>query len=230
MIPLAGKILFMFLLTIAVIRLMGKSAIVQLTPYDLVAIVIIGTVAAEPLISTEMGSSVATLCFLTLFYLLFAKLTLHPVGNRLLLGKPTILIKHGQVIEDHLEKSHLSMAQLLAILRASGYPDLTKIDYAILEPIGAISIIPKPEASPLSAGDIGLSLPYEGLPIAVVIDGRIQRDNLKLIHRDEKWVKQRLEEHGIRDLRKVIYAFAKERSEDLMFNLREPGPQKEEDR
>lgn len=223
MIPLAGKILLLFVLTIAVIRMMGKSAIVQLTPYDLVAIVIIGTVAAEPLISTEVGTTVTTLVFLTLFYLLFAKLTLHPVGNRLLLGKPTILIKHGQVIEDHLEKSHLSMAQLLAILRASGYPDLTKIDYAILEPIGAISIIPKPEASPPSARDLGLSPPYEGLPIAVVIDGRIQRDNLELIHRDEKWVKEQLEAHGIRDLKRVIYAFAKERSEDLIYNLREPG-------
>ena len=94
-----------------------------------------------------------------LFYPLFAKATLHPAGNRLLLGKPTILIKHGKVIEDHLEKSHLSPAQPLATLRAGGYPDVTNIDYAILELFGAISIIPKPEASPPSARDIGLSPP-----------------------------------------------------------------------
>ncbi|GGE10601.1 DUF421 domain-containing protein [Marinithermofilum abyssi] len=222
MFEIIWKTFIMFILTVAVIRTIGKSAIVQLTPYDLVAIVIIGTVAAEPLISTEIGPSILTLGVLTVMYLLFAQLTLHHVGNSLFLGKPTILIKKGEIVEDHLEKNHVSVSQLLATLRASGYPDVSKIDYAILEPIGQISIIPKPEITPLSAKDIGLELPYEGLPIAVIVDGQIQKHNLRIIDRDEQWLDQQLKKQNVQDTRRVLYAFKKENQEDLIISLRQP--------
>ncbi|MFC4078185.1 DUF421 domain-containing protein [Salinithrix halophila] len=221
---LALKILILFPVTVAVLRLLGKSAIIQLTPYDLVAIIIVGTVAAEPLISKEVVPTIISLALLALLYLTFAKLTLHHVGVRFFLGRPTILIKHGQVVEDHLEKSHVSLAQLLATLRASGHPDLSNIDYAILEPTGYVSIIPKPEIAPLSAKDLGLNLPYEGLPLSVVVDGRIQKDNLRLIERDERWLRQKLAEQGITRLQDVIYAFARERSEEIMVNRRGQTP------
>ncbi|PTX52207.1 uncharacterized membrane protein YcaP (DUF421 family) [Melghirimyces profundicolus] len=217
---LFAKITAIFALTVAVIRSMGKTAIVQLTPYDLVAIVIIGTMAAEPLISTEVGPTVAALLVIMLVYLAFAKFTLHHIGSRLLLGRPTLLVKHGKVIEDNLEQSNVSMVQLLATLRSAGHPDLSKIDYAILEPTGSVSIIPKPEIAPLSAKDIGLELPYEGLPLAVIVDGRIQKQNLRLLHRDESWLKKKLEEKGVTDPRQVIYAFAREKSEEIDVNVR----------
>jgi uncharacterized membrane protein YcaP (DUF421 family) len=193
---------------------MGKSAIATAAPYDPVAIVIIGTVAAEPLISTEVETTMITLAILTLIYLLFAKLTFHPAGNRLFLGKPTM--KHGQIIEDHLEKSHLSPAQPPQPF--GGNPDAANIDYAILELIGAISIIPKPEASPPSSRDIGLSPPYEELPAAVVIDGRIQRDNLELIHRDESGTKS-CWKHTAFATEKDDLRLRRERSEELTSNL-----------
>ena len=65
------KILCIYLLTIAIMRLMGKSTIIQMTPYDLVAIIIVGTMASEPLISTEFRP--------TLYALVISYRTSYPV-------------------------------------------------------------------------------------------------------------------------------------------------------
>lgn len=76
------KIFVLYLLTIMIMRLMGKSTIIQMTPYDLVAIIIVGTVASEPLISTEFLPTVYALAILVLIHILFSKLTLWQWGNR----------------------------------------------------------------------------------------------------------------------------------------------------
>ena len=94
------KVLCIYLLTIAIMRLMGKSTIIQMTPYDLVAIIIVGTIASEPLISTEFRPTLYALVILTLLHILFSKLTLYQLINRLFLGEPTLLIKNGEILED----------------------------------------------------------------------------------------------------------------------------------
>ncbi len=139
-------------------RLMGKSTIVQMTPYDLVAIIIVGTVASEPLISTEFYPTIWALAILVVLHILFAKLTLWQWGNRFFLGEPTIIIKNGQIIEDNIEKSTLSIAQILSILRSKGYPKISDIEYALLEPIGEISIIPKSENTPVTVQHLEISI------------------------------------------------------------------------
>jgi len=157
---------------------MGKSSIVQLTPYDLVAIFIISTIITEPLISTEVIPTIYSSLIVVGFYLLFAKLTLNQTLNKFLLGEPSILIKHGKIVEDTLEKEHISLVQLLAILRNAGYSKLTEVDFAILEPTGFISVIPVPSSRPVTLSDLDIEGQYEGLPLALIVDGKIQKRNL----------------------------------------------------
>lgn len=76
-----------------------------MTPYDLVAIIIVGTVASEPLISTKFLPTIYTLAILVVIHILFSKLTLWQWGNRFFLGEPTLLIKNGQILEENMEKS-----------------------------------------------------------------------------------------------------------------------------
>ncbi len=220
MFQITWQILIMFLLTISLMRFMGKSSIVQLTPYDLVAIIIVGTIVSEPLISTEFAPSIVRAILIVIFYWIFAKLSLNQHMNKFLLGEPSILIKHGKIVEDVLEKEHLSLIQLLSILRNAGYSKLTEIDYAILEPTGSISVIPIPSARPVTLADLDIKGEYEGLPISVVIDGVIQKKNLKLVNKDKEWLKMKLTEEGINNLKQVIYAFVEDQSETLYYNLR----------
>lgn len=201
-------------------RLMGKSSIVQLTPYDLVAIIIVGTIVAEPLISPKFVPSIVRVIIVVGFYLIFAKLSLNQTMNKFLLGEPSILIKHGQIVEDVLEREHISLIQLLSILRTAGYSKLTEIDFAILEPTGSISVIPIPAARPVTLADLDIEGQYEGIPMALIIDGKIQKRNLKLVNKDEEWLQNQLIEEGIENLKDIIYAFIDDQSEELHYSLR----------
>lgn len=213
------KIFVIYIITIAIMRLMGKSTIVQMTPYDLVAIIIVGTVASEPLISTEFLPTLGALTTLVILHIIFSKLTLWQWGNRFFLGEPTLLVKNGEIIEDNMEKTMVSIAQLLSILRSKGYPKISDIDYAILEPIGEISIIPKPENTPVTVQHLEISIDDEGLPIAVIIDGRVQDKNLKLLGKSKDWLMVKLQTNNL-DVKDIIYAYVNEKTKKLQINKR----------
>ncbi len=221
MLQTALNILIMFILTIAVMRIMGKSSIVQLTPYDLVAIFIISTIITEPLISTEMVPTIIRTLIVVVLYIILAKLTLNQKLNKFLLGEPSILIKHGKIVEDTLEKEHVSLAQLLSILRNAGYSKLTEVDFAILEPTGFVSVIPVPSSRPVTLSDIDIKGQYEGLPLALIVDGKVQKSNLRLVEQSEEWIKKKVKEKGIDDIKQVIYAFIDDQSDELYISLRE---------
>lgn len=202
-----------FVVSVIGTRLLGKSTIVQLTPYDLVAIFIFGAVASEPLVTTEFKKTLIGLGALVATYLFFARLTLKQKANEFLLGEPTILVKNGKIHERNLQKTHTSLMQLLAILRTGGFPKLADVDYAILEPTGNISIVPRPGARPISMDDLDIKRPYEGLPLALVIDGRPQLGNLKLISKDEEWLRSELARRGFDRIKSIIYTSINDRGE-----------------
>ncbi|MFD2922595.1 DUF421 domain-containing protein [Halobacillus naozhouensis] len=213
------KILTLYLVTIAIMRIMGKSTIVQMTPYDLVAIIIIGTLASEPLISTKFIPTIIALGILVLLHVLFSLLTLNQIGNRLFLGQPTLLIKKGEILEDNLEKAHLSVGQLLSILRSKGYPKVSDVEYALLEPIGELSVIPTAANTPVTVEHMNITIQDEGLPIAVIVDGRIQNHNLTLLDLDKDWLDKELRHQGSVP-KDIIYAFVNEKTKRLMINKR----------
>ncbi|MCU1808406.1 DUF421 domain-containing protein [Cytobacillus firmus] len=213
------KIASLYLITIMIMRLMGKSTIIQMTPYDLVAIIIVGTVASEPLISTEYLPTLIALAILVGLHILFSYLTLNQIGNRFFLGEPTMLIKNGEILEDNLEKSHLSMSQLLSILRSKGYPKIADVDYAILEPIGEVSIIPKVANTPVTVEHLKISIQDEGLPIAVIVDGRIQARNLELLGQTKDWLLDQLRQNNLNE-KEIMYAYVNEKSKKLNINRR----------
>ncbi len=200
-------------------RLMGKSTIIQMTPYDLVAIIIVGTIASEPLISTEYLPTVSALAILVFLHILFSKLTLWQWGNRLFLGEPTILIKNGEIVEDNIEKSRLSIAQLLSILRSKGYPKISDVEYALLEPIGEVSVIPKTENTPVTIQHLEISIEDEGLPISVIIDGKIQFRNLKLLGKSKEWLVNHLKNQDLHQ-KDILYAYVNEKTKKLNINRR----------
>ncbi|WP_421385171.1 DUF421 domain-containing protein [Bacillus salacetis] len=213
------KILTLYLITIAIMRMMGKSTIIQMTPYDLVAIIIVGTIASEPLISTEFRPTVMALGILVALHILFSKMTLWQWGNRFFLGEPTLLIKNGEIIEDNIEKSMLSIAQLLSILRSKGYPKVTDVEYALLEPIGEVSVIPKAENTPVTVQHLQISIEDEGLPISVIVDGRIQYRNLKLLGKTKEWLLTQLRSQSL-EQKDVLYAYVNEKNKKLHIHKR----------
>lgn len=217
------KVVVLFLATVVVMRMMGKSIIVQLTPYDLVAIFIVATVASEPLVTDDftLREALVSLGILVVVYLLFSGLTLNQAVSDFFLGQPTILVKHGKLVEEGLEKARMSLMQLMATLRAGGYPELQDIAYAILEPIGELSVIPTSKARPVSPADLNLETDYRGLPMVVVADGVVQEKNLQLLDKDLEWLMEKLEVLEV-SLKEVLIATLDE-SGHFYINYRREG-------
>lgn len=210
------QVVLWFLIAIVAIRFLGKASMGQLTPHDLIAIVMIAALATKPILVSDRLSILFGIVVMVLIHRFYSRFTLFQWSNRLIIGEPTILIKHGKVIRKNLKKSHLSMIELLSAIRVKGYPDIRCIQYAILEPTGAISVLPKDDYYPVTPRDLGIKVPYRGLALSLVVDGKIQYHNLSLIDKDEAWLRAELHKKGFDRLEQVMYA-AKQAHESSIY-------------
>ncbi|TMN23147.1 DUF421 domain-containing protein [Lentibacillus cibarius] len=201
-----GKLIALYFVTIVAIRLMGKSAFAQLTAHDLTGLFFVISLAAGPVVSKNFTHTIVGLIVIGLVHIGFSRLMLINWLNRIFTGKPTIVIKHGKLVRANLKGSKFSLTEILSEVREKGYPDITAIDYALIEPSGGISVIPKQGASPITPDQLGIEADYQGMPLAVVIEGKIQYENLAHIDVEEQWLRKKLEKEGYADLDEIFYA------------------------
>lgn len=215
MLLFAGKIILLFSTYIFGIRVLGKTALAQLTPHDFGAIfflayLLFGSIEVDGILQGAVG----VLIVITL-HLLVSKLALLNKLNKYLIGEPTFLIKKGEIMTKNLEKSHYTMAELLSSIRTAGYFDITEVDYAVLEPNGAISVLPKKEMVTVTPHHLNLEVEDKGLPVAVIVEGKIQHSNLKSIKKDEQWLKSELAQKGYRQFKNILLATVSEKEKHI---------------
>lgn len=209
------QVVLWFVIAIVAIRLLGKISLGQVTPHDMIAIVMIAALATKPILVDDRLSILLAIGVMVVTHRIYTRFTLFQWSNRIIIGEPTILIKHGKVVRENLRESHLSLIELLSAIRVKGYPDLRCIAYAILEPTGEISVLPWDQYYPVTPKDLNLDIPYRGLAISLVVDGVIQSHNLQLIGKDEEWLRSELQKKGFTDLSKVMYASKQDHEPDI---------------
>jgi uncharacterized membrane protein YcaP (DUF421 family) len=213
-----GKAILLYMLTIIAIRFMGKSTFAQLTAHDVTGIFFVVTLAIGPLVTKNMAYAIVGLIAVSVIHIIFTKLTLINRLNKVFVGQPTIVIKHGKLIKANLKRSRITLAGLLSSMREKGYPDVDFIDYALIEPSGQISILPKQEAAPVTPKQLQVETSYQGIPTAVIIEGEIQHGNLQLIGKDEQWLKKELDVAGFPDKRNIFYAAVRDNDHSLTID------------
>lgn len=122
------------------------------------------------------------------------------------MGVPTILIEHGELLIDGLKKVKFDINELLEECRINGYFDISEIEYAIMETNGTVSILPKGEYKPVTMKDMNLKATKQGLCANVIIDGKIMKNNLENIHKDENWLEKKLKIKGYKKLDDIMLA------------------------
>ncbi len=130
----------------------------------------------------------------------------NPKFGRIIQGEPIVLIKNGKILEDTMRKVRINLDDLLMGLRRNKLPNLSDVEFAILEPNGKISVIPKSQARPVRPQDLKIDTQYEGLPVMVIEDGNILEDNLEENNLDSKWLEKELKRQGIHDVNEVFAA------------------------
>ena len=190
-------------------RIMGKKQMAQLNFFDYVIGITIGSIAAEYAVVRDihLAEGLTALVVITLFSIAFSYISVKSYkGRKILDGVPIILIENGKIIESNLQKAKLNINDLLEECRQKNAFDISKIEFAILETSGRLSIQPKSKDRPLTPGDMQILAPYEGLCTNIIIDGKIIEENLNA-SQDKTWLNTELAKQGIIDYTSVLLAY-----------------------
>ena len=204
------RAVILFLTSVLAMRMMGKRQVGQLQPFELVVAIMIAELAATP-----MGSVGVPLLYglLPMAALIICHGVLSFVGMKSerfrawLCGRPTVLIRNGVICEKQLRKSSFTLNDLMEELRMGGMLDPAEVGTAVLETSGAVSVFPKAQCRPVSPQDLGLKVSPQGLPLPLVMDGKVERKNLPLCGKDEGWLFSQLKKLGYSDVRKVLLCY-----------------------
>ena len=193
---------------IAVVRLMGKREIGQLSPVDLVVAILIAELAAISLeLENQLFMSLVPIALIATFELAvsFASVKSRAV-RKLMNGEPAVVIQNGVLDRDALLRNRYSVSDILAQLREKDVFNLTDVECAILEPSGRLSILKKSQRRPVTPEDLQVDTGYEGLALPLVCDGAFCDDNLKATGLDRSFITTKLRELGIKGVGEVLLA------------------------
>lgn len=203
------RTLVLYIVVVIVMRVMGKRQIGELQPFELVIAIMLSELAAVPMQDTGIPLIHGLIPILTLMFLeiFLSYITLKSRKLRkIVCGTASVLIQHGKVMEEELRSQRFNLDDLLEELRLSGYLNISDIEYAILENSGKLSIIPKAQNSPVTRKDLNLSQPDEELPVALVLDSKVNHNNLNFIGKDSEWLLKKLREYNIDKIEDVFIA------------------------
>lgn len=203
------RTIILFAVVIVVVRLMGKRQVGQLQPYEFVVVILLSALAAVPMANTGVPliSGLVPILTLLVTHVLVSYVALKSVRARgLICGKPSVLIENGKIIEEELIKQRYNINDLIEELRSKNAPNISDVEYAILETSGNLSVIPKSQKRPVMAADLNISTTYEGIPTALIIDGHVFRKNLNKINLTEQWLKEELKKFNVNNLKDVLFA------------------------
>ena len=138
----------MFIVILVSLRLLGKRGVKQLSVFELVVIIGLGSAAGDPMFYKDVGILPA-LIVLSMVVMLYTSITYIIGRNKkfetLLEGKPVSLIKHGRFSIENFKKELLGEDEFFAELRMQGVSQLGQVEEAIIESSGSISIFYFPD-------------------------------------------------------------------------------------
>ena len=190
------RTILLYLVLISVIRLMGKRQIGQMEPAEFVVTMLVANLAAIPMQDGGIPLLSGLVPILTVLgvELVLSVLSLRSVRlRRMLCGKPVILVENGRVLQENLRKTCITLDELLGHLRLKDVLYIGAVQYAILETDGNLSVFPYPKERPASAADAGIQASEQHLPITIIEDGYLFRENLSLAGKDSAWVQRVLD-------------------------------------
>ena len=191
------RTVILYLVLILVVRLMGKRQIGEMEPAEFVVTMLVANLAAIPMQDGGIPLYSGLVPILTVLgvELVLSAASMGSVRVRkLLCGKPVILIENGKILQHALRATRVTLDELTGHLRDKGILDLRTVQYAILETNGKLSVFPYPKDAPATAKDAGIQAKEQYLPVTIVADGHLYKENLTIAHRDEAWLQKELRE------------------------------------
>ncbi|QIZ09476.1 DUF421 domain-containing protein [Priestia megaterium] len=192
---ISRSLIFLGLLFITT-KVLGKKQISELSFFEYVAGITIGSIAGEVVTGLEAnvwhGMLAVLIFFLVTFLVDFVSLKSKAFRD-FAEGKGTVVIKDGKVLENNLKKEKYSIDELSALLRQKDIFRIADVEFAVLEPRGNLSTLLKTENRPLTPKDLQMKMAKEKEPQTVIMDGNIVDESLRCSGKGRGWLYTELE-------------------------------------
>ncbi|MBP3283996.1 MAG: DUF421 domain-containing protein [Clostridia bacterium] len=200
-----GSVVVLFLLT----KLMGNRQISQLTTFDYVNGITIGSIAAEMATSLE-NDFLKPLIAMIIYALAAIAISIGTSKSiklrRLITGETLILFDNGRLYQSNLNKAKMDLGEFLTQCRINGYFNLASLQTVVLELNGRLSFLPKSTERPPTAAELNLAPPQDKLVTNIILDGKVLEDNLKFTGNNRIWLQRQLRNQGFTKLKDVFLA------------------------
>ena len=184
-----GMLLYIFM--IAVMRALGKRQLGEFQPYELAMTILLADIISAPMesVSTPMLHGLLPVAAM---FVVHSAITLAGMRSdrirAFVSGKPTLVISKGVINQQELDRLCLSLSDLLEGLRSAGFADPAEVGTAVIEANGSISAFPFGHNRGPKTSEMGIDPGYEGLPMILIMDGRVQQHNLSQSGLDMPWL------------------------------------------
>ncbi len=183
MLTIIIRSIIIYLIVLLVFRLMGKRQLGQMQPFELVLTLIIADLATIPMAEVSVPVLHGVVPLLTLVVLHFILTLISRSSHffsKIISGKPVIIVNPKGIDYKAMKKLNLSTDDIFEALRGAGYFNISQIQYAIMETNGKVSVMPKAEYAPLTNGDLKTNADESFLPIVLVSEGKMIKENIEL--------------------------------------------------
>lgn len=208
MLLLVIRTAILYVVTMLSMRAMGKRQIGQLQPFELVVILIISEMATIGVQNngTPLINSLLPIITITVLQITIALINLKSEKFRLLVcGRPSFVIRGGEILEEQMRRLRLNTNDLLEQLRAKGYFDVAEVEYALMETNGQLSVLPRADKRPVQPADLDLLVKHEAPAVTLIIDGVVHTGHLRSLGHDEDWLAKKLAAYSISGPAEVFF-------------------------
>ena len=187
-------------------KLMGNKQVSQLSIFDYIIGISIGSIAAELATDLEnpMRSFLAMIIYGLIAYLVSLVTGKSIKARKVIIGRPLILYDNGKLYRKNFSKARIDISDFLMQCRNKGYFDLSEIQTAVFEYNGGVSILPAEGTRPLTPSDVKLDPTQKRVLINVILDGHINPENLKMTGNNDIWLEKQLHGQGFHSAEEIF--------------------------
>ena len=215
----------LYILVLFSIRVVGKNGLSSTDPFQIVMMLMIAEIASIPIESPDSSifNGIAAIVMILFIYALSEFFSSKSERFKLIInGKPALLIDNGAINFKELNKSKITVTDLMEMLRLKDAPSIADVLYACIETNGELSVILKPEKSPVTREDMKVNSVFLNMPCILVSDGNIYEDNFVGAGITKEQFETSMRLNGVQSISDVLLCFCDEKRQ-LHFYMRPDG-------
>ena len=201
--------IFAFGLAFIMARLLGRKLISQMTFFDFLVGISLGTLTASLALGTRytIAGAMTGLVTFSLLTITMGFLSIKSFKARKLFeSEPVVVVSNGRIVDQNMKKIRYDLDSLMMHLRHKNVFNVGDVEFAILETDGKISVELKSQKQPVTPSDLNIPTQYKGLMKELIVDGNVMEENLTKINLSKEWLEDKLKNKGINSPNVVFFA------------------------